>query len=105
MFTMVLCFRGDEAKDGWSRSARAVAMQRQQRGGKQDRFSIIKALNVDLDAELIAHSGEVADRTENKNQLVYQKGQSDLTDKTNTGWAHSCEGSLIMNFRNILEYG
>ena len=52
-----------------------------------------------MNAELIVHSGEVADRTENKNQLVYQKGQSDLTDKTNTGWAHSCEGSLIMNFR------
>ena len=55
-----------------------------------------------MDAELIVHSGEVADRTENKNQLVYQKGQSDLTDKTNTGWAHSCEDSLIMNLEIFL---
>ena len=52
-----------------------------------------------MDAELIVHSGGGADRTENKNQLVYQKDQSGLTDNTTTGWAHPFKGSLVMDLR------
>ena len=48
---------------------------------------------------MIVHSGEGADRNGNENQLVYQKDQSGLTDNTTTGWAHSFEGSLIMDLR------